>query len=113
MGDDKPNPMDDVKQGLGLLFRAAKTAASRLPTENVEGIVTEGAKEVGRAFETVASTIDEMWAKATGSEPPPAPPEAPPASPPGEAAASPETTASPEAPKEAPPPEEPRGPRVG
>ena len=27
MSDEKPNPLDDVRKGLGLLFRAAKTAA--------------------------------------------------------------------------------------
>ncbi len=128
MSEDKPRPMDDVKEGLGLLLRAAKTAAKGIPTDNVENIVVEGAKEVGRAFETVASTIDDMWNKATGSSPPPAdappadapPADAPPAdAPPASGTAAPSASTAP--PKDADKPseasstsgDEPRGPRVG
>jgi hypothetical protein len=56
--DDKPNPLEDVKKGLGLLFRAAKTTAKRIPTGGLEGAVISGAKEVGRAVENVADTIE-------------------------------------------------------
>ena len=56
--DDKPNPIEDVRKGLGLLFRAAKTAAQKLPTKNIEEVVVTGAKEVGRAVENVAQTIE-------------------------------------------------------
>ena len=59
MSDDhKPNPLDDVSKGLGLLFRAAKTTVERLPTDKLEDFVTEGAKEVGRALETVGGVIE-------------------------------------------------------
>jgi hypothetical protein len=80
--DEKAKPVDDLKQGLGLLFRAAKGAVERLPTSKIEGVVKDGAKEVGKAFDSVASEIDKVIAKATGSSapaargtpPPPAPP---------------------------------------
>ena len=65
--DDKPsppNPFDDVRKGLGLLFRAAKTVAQKLPTDPIEKVVLDGAREVGRAVEnvtnTVASTIEKQ-----------------------------------------------------
>src|SRR4051812_13187739 len=60
--DPKSDPLDDVKKGLGLLFRAARTAASRLssegaPLEKLEGAVRTGAREVGRAIENVTNTV--------------------------------------------------------
>ena len=58
MSDDKPNPLEDVRKGLGLLFRAAKTAAQKLPTTKVEEVVATGAREVGRAIENVTTTIE-------------------------------------------------------
>ena len=78
MSDEKPKPVDDLKQGLGLLFRAAKGAVDRLPTDKIEGAVKEGAKEVGKAFESVANELDKAFTsvthRATGSSPPPAQP---------------------------------------
>lgn len=74
MSDEKPKPVDDLKAGLGLLFRAAKGAVDKLPTDKIEGAVKDGAKEVGRAFETVANELDKAFSKATGSAPPPEPP---------------------------------------
>ncbi len=56
--DEKPDPLDDVKKGLGLLFRAAKTAAKNLPTDPIEKVVLDGAREVGRAVENVANSIE-------------------------------------------------------
>jgi hypothetical protein len=73
MSDDKPKPVDDLKQGLNLLFRAAKGAVDALPTERLEGAVREGAKEVGKAFESVATEIDKVVTNVTtrgGSSPP-------------------------------------------
>lgn len=58
MSDEKPNPLEDVRKGLGLLFRAAKTAAQKLPTTKVEEVVATGAREVTRAIENVATTIE-------------------------------------------------------
>ncbi len=66
MSDDrKTKPMDDVSEGLGLLFRAAKTVTQstvdrleKLPSDNLENFVTEGVKEVGRVLETVGTAIE-------------------------------------------------------
>ncbi len=58
MSDEKPTPFQDVRKGLGLLFRAAKTAVERLPTGGVEEVVATSAREVGRALENVASVIE-------------------------------------------------------
>ena len=69
--DDKPNPIEDVRKGLGLLFRAAKTAAQKLPTKNIEEVVVTGAKEVGRAVENVAQTIEKQVFGRDGQKQPP------------------------------------------
>ena len=74
MSDEKPKPVDDLKQGLNLLFRAAKGAVDKIPTDKIEGAVKDGAKEVGKAFETVASELDKAFTKVTGSRRPPPPP---------------------------------------
>jgi hypothetical protein len=58
MSDDKPDPIEDVRKGLGLLFRAARGAIEKLPTKDFEEAVTTGAREVGRAIENVAETIE-------------------------------------------------------
>ena len=74
MSDDKPKPVDDLKQGLNLLFRAAKGAVEKIPTDKIEGAVKDGAKEVGKAFESVASELDKAFTNVTGrpaSSPPP------------------------------------------
>jgi hypothetical protein len=73
MSDEKPKPVDDLKQGLNLLFRAAKGAVEKLPTDKIEAAVKDGAKEVGKAFEQVGNEIDKVIHKATGSGPPPTP----------------------------------------
>jgi hypothetical protein len=54
----KPDPIEDVRKGLGLLFRAATTAVASVPTEKFEAAVVSGVKEVGRAIENVATAID-------------------------------------------------------
>jgi hypothetical protein len=56
----QPDPMDDLRQGFGLLFRAAKTAIDRLPTKGIEEVVLSGAKEVERAVRSVAQTLEEQ-----------------------------------------------------
>ena len=61
MSDDpqkKPDPIEDVRKGLGLLLRAATTAVNALPTDKFETAVVSGVKEVGRAIENVAQAID-------------------------------------------------------
>jgi hypothetical protein len=58
---DKPNPIDDLRKGLGLLFRAAKTTIEKLPTGQIEEAVISGAKEVGRAIENVTHSVEEQF----------------------------------------------------
>jgi hypothetical protein len=71
MSDDKPTPLEDVRKGLGLLFRAAKTAVEKLETRGVEDVVVTSAKEVGRAIENVASAIErEVFGKKSERERP-------------------------------------------
>jgi hypothetical protein len=79
MSDDKkPNPLEDLKEGFGLIFRAAKTAVENLPTDKVEDVAKEAAKQVSKTFETIGNEMDKVWSKATGFGPPKASP-APPA----------------------------------
>lgn len=121
MSDEKPRPVDDLKQGLGLLFRAAKGAVDQVPTEKIEGAVKDGAKEVGKAFEAVANELDKAFSRATGSAPPPQPPQPEAPQQPSTAAAEGGSQAGEgAAAKNAPPafddayaPEPPKGPRVG
>jgi hypothetical protein len=114
MSDDdkpeKPDPIEDVRKGLGLLFRAAKSAIDQLPTRHVEDAVVAGAREVGRAIENVTSTLDkQFFRRDTGSKThehvDPAPPNAADAPPAG---AEPDPPTS-----ESPPDGPPKGPRVG
>jgi hypothetical protein len=56
--DEKPNPFEDVRKGLGLLFRAAKSTVERLPTKDLEEVVVTSAREVGRALENVGRSIE-------------------------------------------------------
>jgi hypothetical protein len=58
MPDEKPSALDDVRKGLGLLFRAAKTTVEKLPTKDLEEVVVTSAREVGRAIESVGKTIE-------------------------------------------------------
>ncbi len=58
--DEKPNAIDDLRKGLGLLFRAAKTTIEKLPTGELESAVISGAQEVGRALENVAHTVEQQ-----------------------------------------------------
>ena len=79
MSDEKrPDALEDFKKGLGLLFRAARTAVDELPTGKLEDVVKSGAREVGRAIENVTQTIEkELFPK---KSPPDAKPDAPNAS---------------------------------
>ena len=56
--DQKPDPFEDVRKGLGLLFRAARTTLEKLPTKDIEQVVVTTAREVGRAVENVGKTIE-------------------------------------------------------
>lgn len=90
---DKPDPIEDVRKGLGLLLRAAKGAVERLPKGRVEELVVTGAKEVGRAFENVAATLEKQvlhrdQAPTPKADEPPKPPETESAGASGEPAAT-------------------------
>jgi hypothetical protein len=58
MSDPKPDPLSDVIRGLGLILRAAKTTVERVPTKGLEDAVIQTAREVGRAIENVAETVE-------------------------------------------------------
>jgi hypothetical protein len=58
MSDDRPNPLSDVAKGLGLLFRAARTVVGKIPKADLEEAVVTSAREVGRAIENVAATLE-------------------------------------------------------
>jgi hypothetical protein len=122
--DPSGKPIDDLKEGLGLLFRAAKGAAQKLPTDKVEDVAKDAVKEVGRAFETLGNEIDKVWNRATGSHGQPGHPgqPPPPAGPKPEEGkeGAPNPDGPPEAKKEPPryddayaPDAPPKGPRVG
>ena len=66
---DKPSPIEDLRKGLGLLFRAAKTTLEQIPTGELEKAVVSSAKEVGRAIENVTNTVEKQFRK-SGSEAP-------------------------------------------
>lgn len=68
--DPKPNPIEDLRKGLGLLFRAAKTTLEQLPTEKLEEAVMSSAKEVGRALENVTQQVEKQIFRKPGSTPP-------------------------------------------
>ena len=68
--DEKPNPLEDLRKGLGLLFRAAKTTIEKLPTVELEEAVLSGAKEVGRAIENVAHTVEQQVLRKPPAKPP-------------------------------------------
>ena len=55
---DKPSPFEDVRRGLGLLFRAARTTVERLPKTDLEEAVVTSAREVGRALENVGMVLE-------------------------------------------------------
>ncbi len=73
MSDDKPKPVDDLKAGLGLLFRAAKGAVEKLPTNKVEDVAKDAAKEVTRAFESLGNEIDKAFGHGKSASKPAAP----------------------------------------
>lgn len=118
MSDEKPKPVDDLKEGLGLLFRAAKGAVERLPTGKIEHAAKDAVREVGRAFESLGTELEKVVGRATGAPAEPHAPYAgtPPAQKPDDA-----TNAAPPSHDDAHgrpyddayAPEEPRGPRVG
>jgi hypothetical protein len=97
MTDENEDPLADLKKGIGLLFRAAKSAAhkipkdkiedafkssveelqkavEKLPTAKIEGTVKTSLQEMGRAFVSVATTLEREVAGTKVKSEPPAPP---------------------------------------
>lgn len=72
MSDEKPKPIDDLKEGLGLLFRAAKGAVDQIHADKIEVAAKDAVKEVGRAFESIGNEVDKVFGKVTASGAPPA-----------------------------------------
>jgi hypothetical protein len=99
---DKPNPIDDLRKGLGLLFRAAKTTIDKLPTGQIEEAVITGAREVGRALENVTHSVEEQFLRKPSARPAD---EAPSADKTAAGADAPKPEAPPEAQKDAAPTE--------
>ena len=77
MGEDRPNPLSDVRKGLGLLFRAARTAVGNLETADLEEVLVTSAREVGRAIENVATTLEREVLGKKGRRSPPGGPAEP------------------------------------
>lgn len=115
--DEKTDPLDDVKKGLGLLFRAAKTAAMKIPTQPLEKVVLDSAREVGRAVENVATSIEkEVFGDRKAKERAPSdasPPPAPSPTTSASAAPTPTPTDAPSTDAKAPDDPPTTGPRVG
>jgi hypothetical protein len=64
----KPDPVEDLKAGLGLLFRAARGVVEKVPTDKLEALVKEGAKQVGEAFHKVPTDEFEKIVKESVTE---------------------------------------------
>lgn len=67
--ENKPDPLDDIRKGLGLLFRAAQSTVSSLPTAGLEKVITTGAEEVKRAFVNVTQVIEREMRGTTSEAP--------------------------------------------
>ncbi len=97
MSDD-PKPADDLRDGLGLLFRAAKNLAKDITPDRTEKMISDTGGELLRVVTVVGTAVGTQLGKAAdvaqaaveravekaerASEPPPAAP------PPGEDAAT-------------------------
>jgi hypothetical protein len=108
--EKKHSPAEDLTEGLGLLFRAAKGAVEKIPTDSVEGFMSTTAGAVGRAIDAVGTAIDReiSGTGAPGHGAPPAPPPEAKAKDEGEVKPA-EDKPKGDAEKE---PEPPRGPRI-
>ena len=62
-------PSQDLRDGLFLLFKAARGLSKQANTESLERAVQVGAKEVVRAINNVGRVMGEELSKAVGDEP--------------------------------------------
>jgi hypothetical protein len=59
--EQHPDPVEDLRAGLGLLFRAARGAVDKIPTHKIEELVKEGTQKVGKAFHKLpADKVEEV-----------------------------------------------------
>ncbi len=66
MSDDpKRAPVEDLKEGLGYLIRAAKSAVERIPTQRVEDLAQGTMKDAADVFDKLGTRIDEVIHKAS------------------------------------------------
>ncbi len=73
--EKKADPLDDVREGLGLLFRAAKSTIDKLPTKDIEKGVQESVQEVGKAIGRVVEALGKELSPKKDSAPPAPSPE--------------------------------------
>lgn len=62
-------PSDDLKEGLGLLFRAARGLAKEATPETAERAVSDGARELVRIVNDVGRAIGTELEKSFGGAP--------------------------------------------
>lgn len=59
--EKEPDPVEDLRAGLGLLFRAARGAVDKISTHKIEELVKEGTHKVGQAFHKLpADKVEEV-----------------------------------------------------
>ncbi len=68
--------MSGVRSGVRVVETAAKTAAAKMPADKLEDAVVTGVREVGRAIESVATTLQREVLGSDRHEPAGAAPEA-------------------------------------
>jgi len=62
------DPVEDLRAGLGLLFRAARGAVEKIPSHKIEELVKEGTDKVGKAFHKVPTEKVEEVVKESAVE---------------------------------------------
>ena len=80
--DEKSDPIEDVRKGLGLLLRAARSTIEKVPAKDIEQAVVTTAREVGRAIGTIGKTIErDVFGNKEAEPSPTASPDTPPPKP--------------------------------
>lgn len=59
-------PTDDLKEGLFLLYRAARGAAREIDTKKIERALTDGTRELARVMNNVGNTLNAELEKTFG-----------------------------------------------
>ena len=61
-------PSDDLKEGLGMLFRAARNATKDLSAEKAEKAIYDSGSELGRVLSNVGKAMGDELSKAFGEK---------------------------------------------